>query len=224
MRHNEPDGHKGEREQQRNNEVSDSPSGDLPEEGDGGHTDDVGNGESREHQCDALPPLTRAHQIGGHQRRDAEVGAVRQTCHKPGEKHQAEGGQQCGRDRSHREGDEQHQQKLFAGEACGEGRDGRGTDHHPQGVGRDEQAGARRRFFLRRGPEGGQQVLREVGQQAHGHKLGGADGKTAERECEEGEACAAGGQSMRGQYGRSLRNRSSQGRAVLCLGSDADVG
>ena len=172
-RHGERDGHEGEREDAGDDEVGDAPSVELAEPGDGRHADDVRDGQAAEHEGDAASALARAHEAGGHERGDAEVGAVRERGDEAGEQHELERRQHGRGDGAEGERREQRQQQLLARPAgCGRGDGGR-TDDDAERVGGDEQAGLR--VGGGRSPSAyrpGQQVAREVRQQAHGHELG----------------------------------------------------
>lgn len=162
---------------------ADPEEGDPPAEvlADGGgdrHSGDVRDGQPEEHQRDGACLALGRDQAGGDDGADTEEGAVRQAAEEAGGEQPVlvggEGGERVARDEEDHEAD----QDLAAGQAGGGRGEQRGADHHAERVRRDQVAG---------GGEGYVEVVRDVGQQAHHHELGGADAEGAHGEGEQGQ-------------------------------------
>ncbi len=140
----------------------------LAEQGRGGHTDDIGEGQPGEHHRDRPGPPVRGDEFGRRDRPGAEERPVRQSGDQPGggqrpevrgeRAEQVPGGEEPGQGDQHR----------LPGPPGRERGEQRCPDHHTQCVGGDQPAGLRDRDV---------QIVRDLGQQPHGGELGGSDGE-----------------------------------------------
>ena len=150
-----------------------APAGRLAEHGAERHAEDVGGGESGEHDGDGAGLLGGGHHVRGHHGADAEERTVGQGGNDPADHHHGVVG---GEGRDQVAGDEQHQQDGEHGLAL-EARHGRGeqqgADDDGEGVAGDQPAGR----GLADAEVGG-----NLGQQAHDHELGESDPEPAEGE------------------------------------------
>ena len=192
-------GHEEEDEEERDEEdggdedVRVAPAAGLAEPGREGHAEDVGDREAGEREGDALALLARAHDAGGEQRGDAEVGAVGERRDEAHDGCCPEVGHEGGCGGGDDEDAEQPEGELRLRHAGREHREHGGTDHNTEGVRGDEDASLRDhriRVLL----EAGEQFARDVGQQAHGGELGDADAEASERKREEGDSAPEGGE------------------------------
>ena len=158
----------GQGEDARHGEVGDAPAGLLAEQGDRGHADDVGDRQARRARrrrprraCPA-PSATRRRARRRRSRRRAA--GPRRSARRPAVRSSAASADSDGADG---EGADQRQQQPLARESGGEHRDGRRPDDDAGGVRRDHEPAWAIACWWRCGIQLGQQVGRDVGQQAH---------------------------------------------------------
>ena len=152
-------------------QVGGSPADGLPDRGEGGNAHEVRDGEATERERGAFALAAGAHQRGGDERRDPQVGAMRQPGEEAGENGAVEGGHQSGQ----RSGDDEHpgeqdDQRPTVPAHRQQGQQ-RGADDDPQCVGTDGVPGLGKPLFGRGCHEVRQQAVGELRQQTHGHEL-----------------------------------------------------
>ena len=182
-RHEGQDQHHGEQREHGGREVRRAPAELLAQPGRGRDADDVGDREPEHHARDGASAVLGGGHAGGHQRRDAEVGAVREAVEEPGDGEHAVA---AGEGAEHVEdGVRRHQpdQQRATRQLGAEDRDHRGTDDHAERVRRDQVPGLRDRDA---------DAVGDLGQQAHRHELGGADREATQPERQHGEPVVAG--------------------------------
>ena len=178
-RHESAHEHDGDQSEQCDRPERRPPAEVLAEPGRGGHPHDVGDRQAEhDHRDRPTPTLGRRHR-GGDQRRDTEVGAVRQAGEEPGEhEHPVAGGQGAEHVAEH-ERAHQRQQQAAPRQPGAEVGQHRRADHDAHGVRRDDVA---------RGRDADRDPVSDLRQQAHGHELGGADREPAHGERHDREA------------------------------------
>ena len=177
-------GHRGEhpggRDQGEHSgeEVRRTPARLLPEPGRERHSDHVGDGQAEHHARHRPAPPRRRDQARCDQAGHAEEGAVRQSVKEPcGRQHAV-----VGSDRADQVEDavRRHQadQRRSPRQLGTEEREDRDPDDDAEGVRRDHVPGGRHRDV---------DTVRDLGQHAHGHELGGADRESANGERQDRE-------------------------------------
>lgn len=173
-------GERGHRDQadHRDHQEGGAPAEVLSQQGGGGYADDVGHGQAEEHGGDGAGLAPVRHEPGGDDRADAEEGAVRQPGQEASGQQPAEVGGEGGGEVADGEDGHQQQEHPLARDPGAEAGEQRGTEDDADRVRRDEVTG---------GGYGRSQIVRDVGQQAHHHELGGADAEGAHSEGEQGQ-------------------------------------
>ena len=183
MRNGIPDeDHRGHADE-RDEPVRGAPAQRLPEPGRAGDAEDVRDGDAEHHPADSPPRLPTDGEVDGHEGRDTEEGAVGQARQ---EARSDQGGVVGGGSAQHvadREGRHEPDEEHLAGPRRAENGEEGSADDHTGGVRRDRVAG--------RG-DVDTDTGRDVGQQAHRHELGGADGHATEDQGDGREGGVAG--------------------------------
>ncbi len=169
--------HRDEREHRDDRETR-SPSDRLPDPARHRHADHGGDGEAEHHAADRGRAFVGRHQRRRDQRRQPEIGTVRQARQEAEGKHPMIGRRDRRQRIADREQPHQCEQLRPPRDLRTDHRHQRRTDNHAQGISRDDMAGGR---LVDAEPLG------EIGQQAHRREFGGADRETAHRQREHHE-------------------------------------
>ncbi len=156
--------------------VEGRPAEGLAQPGGGGDPGDVGHGQPDHHRRHRSGPAIGRDQRRGHDRGDAEVGAVRDSGYEAGDQQRrVRGGQGRGQVA---EGEHRHQgeQQLLARQPSGQRGDHRCADDDAERVRGDQVT---RRGDVDPDPVG------DLGQQTHGGEFGGPDREGTDGQCEE---------------------------------------
>ena len=132
-----------------------------------------GDGEAEHDAADRLGASARARHAGGDQRRDAEIGAVRQAADEAQADQHREARRQAAGNIAEAEDRHQQQEEMAAREFGAEHREDGRADHDAERVGADDAARLRH-------SDG--EAVGDARQKPHGGELAGADRETADGE------------------------------------------
>ena len=179
------------------------PAHQLAEERPGGHTHDVGDGQTQEHACHGGGPARGAGHVRGDQGTDTEEGPVREPGQDPAGQDRLVSGREDGDEVADREEPHEQQQCGATGQPGGRCGQQRSAHDHTEGVGGDEVSS---------GGQGDAEIGGHLGQQPHDDELGRSDGEGPESQREQSEG--HGRTSPGAGQGRCVRMRATGGGAA----------